>query len=205
MKLASIWALAAASFWALSAPVAAHPLDFTATLSGAAEVPANASPAVGTALVTFDDDSFTMRVQATFSGLLGNVTAAHIHCCTATAGAGNAGVATPTPTFPGFPSGVTSGSYDRSFDLSQAASWNAAYINANGGTVASAFSAFASGLNSGRAYFNVHTTAFGGGEIRGTLQAVPEPSSYGLMLGGLAVAGWAVRRRRVGGLLPAAD
>lgn len=41
-----------------------------------------------------------------FSGLLGNVTASHIHCCTAAAGTSTAGVATMTPTFTNFPSGV---------------------------------------------------------------------------------------------------
>lgn len=49
----------------------------------------------------------------------------------------------------------------------------------------------------GRAYINFHTTQFPGGEIRGALQVVPEPSTYALMatgLAGVALAGW--RRRR---------
>jgi hypothetical protein len=53
------------------------------------------------------------RSAVSFSGLIGSVTVAHIHCCTAAAEAGTAAVATPTPTSPGFPVAVTSGSYDQ--------------------------------------------------------------------------------------------
>jgi hypothetical protein len=49
----------------------------------------------------------------------------------------------------------------------------------------------------GHAYINFHTTQFPGGEIRGNIVAVPEPETYLLLLGGLAlVARTAVRRRR---------
>jgi hypothetical protein len=180
-----------------SVPAQAHPVDFVTTLSGTAEVPANASPGTGTATVTLNDDTFSMRVVVDFSGLLGNVTASHIHCCTTLPGTGNAGVATPVPTFPGFPLGATSGHYDQTFDLTQASSWNPAFITANGGSVATAFSAFATGMNNGSTYVNVHTSSFGGGEIRGFLVAVPEPSTYALMLSGVAaVLGLSRRQQR---------
>lgn len=52
-------------------------------------------------------------------------------------------------------------------------------------------------LFNGLWYINVHTAANGGGEIRGNLQAVPEPSTYSVVLG-LAAAGFAVWRRRPG-------
>jgi hypothetical protein len=47
-----------------------------------------------------------------------------------------------------------------------------------------------------KAYLNIHTTTFGGGEIRGFLVAVPEPTSLGLLvLGGCALT-WGMRRRK---------
>jgi hypothetical protein len=38
-------------------------------------------------------------------------------------------------------------------------------------------------LASGNAYFNIHSTTFGGGEIRAFVTAVPEPQTYALMAG----------------------
>jgi len=183
----------------LSTPVLGHAqIVYTAELLGANEVPAVESPGYGSATITLDEDAMTLRVQATFQDLVGTVTAAHIHCCTPEPGVGNIGVATPTPTFPGFPADVSTGSYDQTFDLSLASSWNTAFINLNGGTVAGAFEAFTAGLATQRAYFNVHTTFATGGEIRGTL--VPEPSAFALAGVGLAVAALALRRsRRQGG------
>lgn len=165
------------------AQVSAHEVIYTATLSGAAEASPNNSAGVGTAKVTVDYDLSTMRVEAQFSGLTGTTTAAHIHCCTTDAGTGAVGVATPTPTFPGFPSGVTSGTYDSTFDLTQAASYNGAFVTANGSTN-NAMSALLTGLESGKAYLNIHSSSFQGGEIRGFF--VPEPSSALLVLLGSA-------------------
>jgi hypothetical protein len=129
-----------------------------------------------------------MRVRVTFSGLLGDTTASHIHAATAIPGTGTAMVATTTPTFPGFPLGVTSGTYDQTFDMALASSYNPAFITANGGTVASAEAALAASLADGTAYLNIHTTVVPGGEIRGFLQVVPEPSGLILLgIGSLAL------------------
>ncbi len=180
---------------AVALPATAHETVYKATLNGASEAPPNVSPGFGTATVTFDFDAVTMRVETSFSGLLGNTTASHIHCCTAVPGTGTAGVATTTPTFPGFPLGVTSGSYDHTFDMSLASSYNPAFITSHGGTISSAMNALIFGLDAGETYLNIHTSAFPGGEIRGFLVAVPEPSTYALMLAGLGLAGLAARRR----------
>jgi len=167
---------------------------YTTSLTGANESPPTGSPGTGTALVTIDTLLHTMQVQVNFSGLTTGDTAAHIHCCTSTPGAGNVGVATVTPTFTGFPGGVTSGTYDHTFDLTLASSWNPAYVTANGGTTASAEAALLAGLAADKAYLNIHTSAFGGGEIRGFLVPVPEPATVGFV--GLALAGFIFARRR---------
>lgn len=178
-----------------AAPSFATTTVYTTTLTGPNEAPPNASPGIGLAIVTLDDTSFSMRLQTVFFGLLGTVTNSHIHCCTTVPGVSTAGVATQLPTFAGFPPGGTSGAYDNTFDMTLDASWNPSYVTANGGTPTSAFAAFSSGLDTGRGYLNIHSTSFGGGEIRGfLLPAVPEPQTYALMLAGLALVGWAARR-----------
>lgn len=183
---------AGAAFTITCGTASAASLYYQAFLDGPSEAPPNASPGTGFAEVNYDTISHLMRVRVNFSGLVGTVTACHIHAPTAIAGTGTAGVATQTPTFLGFPSGVTSGSYDQTFDMSLSASWNAAFITANGGTPLSAEAAFLSYLASGKAYLNVHSNVFPGGEIRGFLQ-VPSPSGLALLgCGGILAA----RRRR---------
>jgi hypothetical protein len=181
---------------AFAMPANATTLVFSATLSGLNESPVNASPGSGSATITVDDIARTMRIQADFQNLLGNTTASHIHCCTAVADTGNAGVATATPTFPGFPLGVTAGSYDSIFDMTLASSYNAAFLNSliNGGSTSVAFATLLSGLNAGTSYFNVHTNLYPAGEVRGFIHAVPEPGTWALMC--LGVMGLALTRTR---------
>ena len=68
---------------------------------------------------------------------------------------------------------MTSGSYDHTFDLTLASSYNPDFIAANGGTISTASNALFAALEEGRAYFNIHTSAFPGGEIRGFLLLPP--------------------------------
>ena len=172
-------------------------VEYSVTLSGPNEFPANASPGTGSGLVSFDDSLNTLTLQLSFSGLQGTTTAAHIHAPTLNPFAGTVGVATTTPTFAGFPLGVTSGTYNNVLDLTSPSSYNPSFITANGGTAGGAEAALVSAMASGKAYWNVHTTAFGGGEIRGFLTPVPEPSSLALLgLGGASLAAWAWSRRR---------
>ena len=70
-------------------------VSFSATLSAAAEVPANTSAATGRLDATLDKGSNALRWTMTYSGLTGPATMAHFHG-PALAGA-NAGVVVPLP------------------------------------------------------------------------------------------------------------
>lgn len=160
-------------------------IELHASLSGANEFPANGSAGTGLAEVIIDTIAQTMHVIVSFAGLSSNNVAAHIHCCTADAFALSqlAPVATVTPTFTGFPSGTTAGSYDHLFDLTLASTYRAAFVTGNGG-VAGAEAALIAGMIAGKTYVNIHTVNIPGGEIRGFL--VPEPATIGLLAMGLA-------------------
>jgi hypothetical protein len=179
----------------------AQALTYVANLNGASENPVNASPATGHTQVDYDPLLHTLRVQTTFSGLLGNSTASHIHAPNATQLPGSDppnptfGVATQTPTFSTFPLGVTSGSMDQTLDLTQSSSWNPTYVTNNGGSPATAETQLALTLSQGRAYLNIHSSFAPGGEIRGFLHLVPEPATFGIGLLTMAALTMLTRRR----------
>jgi len=183
----------------LSAPAGwAAVTVLSANLIGATESPPVVTPGTGTALVILDTGAQTLTVSETFSGLLSGTTASHIHCCLASPFllGSNVGVATQVPTFPGFPLGVTSGTYPpMTFDLTMASSYNPAFVTAQG-SVANAEAALEAALLTGRTYINIHTTGNPTGEIRGFLAAVPEPATWAMMLLGFAGLGFAFRRSR---------
>ncbi len=154
---------------------------YTAMLSGANQVPANASTGSGTATLVLNGNLLTADIS--FTGLTAPAAAAHIHCCAAADA--NAPVVIP---FAGFPA-ATSGTYMGTFDLST-------FDFSGGGTEA----ALIAGLNDGMAYVNIHDANFPGGEIRGQVMtsspsAVPEPGTLVLLgTGALGLAGAARRR-----------
>lgn len=183
------------------APLAALPVTFIANLDGPSESPANASPGTGFVQVIIDSDANTMRVIATFSGLVAGNTAAHIHVINGPGDTNTSDtlgpVATTTPTFSGFPTGATAGAYDQTFDMTLASSYRAGWITDSGGTTALAETQLFSGIAEGRAYFNIHSSTFPGGEIRDFLAEIPEPGTLGMLCLGLAgLVGGALGRAR---------
>jgi hypothetical protein len=156
------------SLFMLASIAGATTITFNVTMTGSQEVPPNASPAIGNALVVVDDVANSVFVSLSFSGLVGgSASAAHIHCC-ALVGA-NAPVVIP---FSGFPN-ATSGTYSNTFT--------------------GVSPTIIAGIEAYRGYVNIHDATFPGGEIRA--QLVPEPASMGLAAIGLALVAARLRRR----------
>lgn len=129
--------------------------------------------------------------------MTGNTSVSHIHLPTATPFTGNAGVVITPGNLVGFPVGVTSGTYSNTLDMTLSSTYPAAFITGNGGTTAGAEAAVASAFAQGRAYWNIHTSFAGGGEINGFITAVPEPSSLAMLgLGVTGIARFLWRRKR---------
>lgn len=122
----------------LSSNATVYPINVT--FSGAQEAPANGSAGTGTFIGTYDDVTDSLIYTITFSGLTANVTAAHFH------GYVPPGISGPVLIGPaGFPTGVMSGSFTDTLVLT---------------------SGQEDSLKMGLIYFNIHTSAFPGGEIR---------------------------------------
>jgi hypothetical protein len=144
---------------------------FQATLTGLGENPANASTATGFGTVVLNAGQTQITVNESWTGLTGGpATASHIH---GPGGVGvNAGVLFP---FTGVPAATSGSIPEQTFAITAT---QVGY------------------LFSGLLYMNVHDAQFGGGEIRGQLSLVPEPSTIGLL--GLGIGGavlQAYRRR----------
>jgi len=190
--------LAAVSLALIATAPRASAQVYVAPLSGANESVANASAGTGWVTVTYDSIAHSLRIQASFADLTGTTTAAHIHAPAAPPF--DAAVATQTPSLIGFPLGVTMGSVDVTLDLTFASSLRPGYITANGGTVAGAEIALAQALASGLAYFNIHTSSFPGGEVRGNLASVPDSGAslamlFPALIGLVGLTRWRRRRR----------
>ncbi len=113
---------------------------FAAQMSAAQEVPTNASAATGNGLLSLDPVTKKFTVRMTLTGLA--ATMAHIHT-------GVLGVNGPVI-----------------FPLSQTAAGSGIWVAAADATLTDAQ---ITALNAGGLYFNAHSTAFPGGEIRGQI------------------------------------
>jgi hypothetical protein len=144
---------------------------------------ANCTPAqdgggarTGTGAFTLTLSGSTMTINGNFSGLSGNSTAAHIHGPSAAFPASGSVIYDFTPgglnlATLGSPAGTINGTFE--------------LIPKVNGTYSVAQQM--ADLNAGLWYVNVHSTTFGGGEIRGVIQPVPEPSTW--VLASLGVVG----------------
>jgi hypothetical protein len=160
-------------------------LNWNSTLSGSQEIPPNASTATGFGSVRFDNVTNVLSLNVQWQGLTGASIFAHIHCCVSPP-PGNVGIARDLWLL-GDPRPAT-GSYSAFYDLDDVNPFRAAFTGSNGGTALSAMGALIGAMDAGegRAYYNIHTAQFPGGEIRGNL-AVPEPATLSLLIGGLGL------------------
>jgi CHRD domain len=192
LKMRALVALVA--MFAGAAGSMAHEHIFETDLAGANENVPNFSPGAGTSTATLDLDLITLRLEVSFSGLTGTVTGATIFGPTSIAGTGTAGVMSPALAASGFPTGVTAGSYDFTFDLTVASGYAPTFITASGGTVSDALNALSASFEEGKSYINIQTTTFPSGEVRGFFTETPEPTTVSLFAigGGIAL----LRRKR---------
>src|ERR1700722_9938750 len=140
MRSILIGGMAAAILFAASAADAAT-LHFSTSLKGANEVPPHTVPGTGKVTATLDTATKLFTYKVTYAGLTGPATMAHFHG-PALPGA-NAPPVVPVP-------------------ASSLANPMAGAATLDNGQIAD--------LKAGKWYFNIHTAANPGGEIRGQLK-----------------------------------
>ena len=134
--------LAFAGLAALALSACAQPMTFQAPMAAAYEVPGNASRGVGGVTATVWPSTMAMTYTAEYKDLTGPATAAHFH----------------GPAAPGANAGVAIGSTPPL----------ASPIKGGATLTAAQFA----DLQAGKYYYNVHTAANPGGEIRGQMMRV---------------------------------
>jgi hypothetical protein len=155
---------------AFSTGIASAQTTFQALLTGSQESSPNASTATGFGTVVLNAAGTQITVDESWSGLTGGpASASHIH------GPAALGVAAGVLFgFSGVPAATSGTIPEQTFAIT------ATQVGQ---------------LQGGLFYMNVHDATFPGGEIRGQLTLVPEPSTWTLF--GLGAVGllWGMRRR----------
>src|SRR3954447_13754230 len=126
----------------VAGPALAKTIDYTTTLTGKDEVPANTTKGKGTVTAKYDTDTKVLTWKIEYSGLTGPVTAAHFH------GPAKAGK-NADPIIP-----LTG-------ELKSPIEGTATLTDEQ-----------AKELADGEIYFNLHTAAHKGGEVRGQMGSV---------------------------------
>jgi hypothetical protein len=135
-------------------------VTYKATLSGANERPTPVTTqATGEFIGTYNPNTGLMSYTVTYQNLGSNSTLAHIHCCGSTDQAVGALVNFQTFGNVLFAPGVRGGTFNGVILLTPAF---AASTTINGDSLRKA-------MDAGLTYVNIHSTQFGGGEIRGQI------------------------------------
>jgi len=150
--------------------------NFLATLDGLQD---GGGARTGSGIINLTLTGTTITFSGSFSGLSGTVANFHIHAPAAPGVAANV-------LYPFLPT-ITLGADQRSGTISGSQTLVA-------GTLGFDIPTQISQLNGGLWYFNIHSSTFGSGEIRGQILPVPEPATWAL--GGLGLLGLLVWKRR---------
>lgn len=145
---------------------------FTATLDGAQD---GGGTRTGSGFISGSLDGSVFSFSGSFSGLSGTVNNGGFHIHGPAAAGSSAGIlyfVYPT---------MTLNPDNRSGSINGAVTLTSQHIDY---------------LDDSLLYFNIHTSTFGGGEIRGQIIPVPEPSTWALMGFGALGMLWSIRRKK---------
>jgi len=132
-----------------------------ARLIGFEEVPANVTPATGDFSATIDETAKTITFTLTFSGLEGTTTASHIHVGQFDVAGGVSAFLCGGGSKPACPaSGTVTGTIIASDVIGPVPQ----------GVDPGDFDKLVQAIEAGKAYVNVHSSRFPGGEIRGQIK-----------------------------------